>query len=291
MKTEPLTPTYAKGHAPARRLVQARASLKELLSEDDLKFLVEYEGESPLWAVAATQRNSRIDNFLDGLDIRDWGIDGFVETLREGASTESRFIRVAPHWVNEPDADFMAWLGGKPFEWLQQFYALLYDEAVQSNLLSRLKSLKIVRLRDGAFETASRSFFPTDAMSNRLPTVEAEVYASGRSKPQQEKAKKFLSELGVREPGDAEEIELILKDRYSEEAEVPDDETYLRDLERFIALVEKEPEKKSLFASFYIFQRQDEQWSTPARVYWALELQGCTTLRAKSAKKTQIERS
>lgn len=267
MKTEPLTPTYAKGHAPARRLVQARASLKELLSEDDLEFLVEYDDEPPLWAVAATQRNSRIDNFLDSLDIRDWGIDEFVKTLREWASTEARYIGVAPHWMNEPDADFMAWLGRKPVEWLQPFYALLYDEAVQSNLLSRLKSLKIVRLKNGGFETASRSFFPTEAMSHRLPTVETEVYTSGRSKPQQEKAKKFLSELGVREPGDAEEVELVLKDRYTKEAEVPDDETYLRDLERFIALVEKEPEKKSLFASFYVFQRQDEKWSTPAQVY------------------------
>ena len=267
MKTEPLTPTYAKGYAPARRLVQARASLKELLSEDDLKFLVVYKDESPLWAVAATQRNSRIDNFLDGLDIRDWGIEEFVKTLRERANTESRYINIAPYWVNEPDADLMAWLGEKSFEWLQQFYALLYDEAVQAGLISRLKSLKIVRLRTGGFETASRSFFPTDAMSHRLSTVEVEVYTSGRSKPQQEKAKKFLSELGVREPGDAEEAELILKERYSEDAEVPDDETYLRDLERFIALVEKEPEKKSLFAPFYIFQRQDDKWSIPAQVY------------------------
>jgi len=268
MKTEPLTPTYAKGHAPARRLVQAKASLKELLSEDDLELLVDYKDEPPLWAIAATQRNSRIDNFLGGLQIRDWGIDELVKTLREQASTERRFIQVAPYWVSEPDADFMVWLDEKSVEWLQQFYALLYDEvAIQAGFVSRLKSLKIVRLRIGGFETASRSFFPIDAMSHRLPTVETEVYTSGRSKPQQEKAKKFLSELGVREPGNAEEVELILNDRYTEEAEVPDDETYLRDLERFIALVEKESEKKSLFASFYIFQRQDEKWSTPSLVY------------------------
>lgn len=253
MQTEPLTPTHAKGHGPARQLVQAKASLKDLLSEDDLEFLVDYEDEPPLWAVAATQRNSRIDNFLDGLDIRDWGIDEFVETLQQRA------------WEDDPDAEFMAWLGGKAVEWLQRLYALLYDEAI--NLLSELQSLKIVRLGNGGFETASRSFFPTATMSHRLSTVEAEVYTSGRSKPQREKAKKFLSELGVREPGDAEEVELILKERYTKEAKIPDDETYLRDLERFIALVEKEPAKRSLFAPFYIFQCQDEAWSAPARVY------------------------
>jgi hypothetical protein len=267
MKTEPLTPTYAKGHAPALRLIQARASLKDLLSEEDLEYLVDYEDEPPLWAIAATQRNSRIDNFLEGLDLRHWGIDEFVKLLRERASTESRFMSVPGRWVNEPDADFMAWLGAKPISWLQQFYALLHDEAAQSSLQSRLKNLRIVRLRSGGFETASRSFFPTEAMSHRLPTVDAEVYTSGRSKPQQEKAKEFLSELGVREPGNAEEVELILKDRYTKEADVPDDETYVGDLERFIALIEKEPEKKSLFASFYVFRRQDETWSTPEQVY------------------------
>lgn len=38
---QPLMPTFAKGHAPAKDLLQAKASLKELLTEDDIEFLIE----------------------------------------------------------------------------------------------------------------------------------------------------------------------------------------------------------------------------------------------------------
>src|SRR5690606_19484552 len=42
--------------------------------------------------------------------------------------------------------------------------------------------------------------------------------------------------------------------------------TYLRDLERFIALVEHSPEKKSLFAPYYIF-KGESGWYTPGAIY------------------------
>ena len=64
------------------------------------------------------------------------------------------------------------------------------------------------------------------------------VYASGTSKSQQEGAKEFLSKIGVREIGEAEQIELILKRRYSKEAAIPDDKTYLEDLKRFPGLAD-----------------------------------------------------
>lgn len=267
MKAQALTPTYARTHAAANRLVQARASLKELLSEDDLKFLVKYEGEPPLWAIGATQRNNRADNFLDGLKIRAWGIEEFVKTLQDLSSTRARFINAPPRWVSDPDPDFMVWLGERSFEWLQQLYALLHDEAIQSGFIERLKNLKIVRLQNGDFQIPSRSYFSTVGTGNRLPTVAAEVYTSGRSKPQQEKAKKFLSDLGVREPGDTEEVELILRERYTQDADIPDSETYAMDLERFMALVEKQSDKKSLFSPYFIFHGEDDNWHTPGGIY------------------------
>ncbi|SKA30042.1 sacsin N-terminal ATP-binding-like domain-containing protein [Consotaella salsifontis] len=132
MKSANLTPTHERGHAAAKRLIQAKASLKSLLSNEDIEFLVEYEDDPPLWAIGVTQKNSRIDNFLSGLEIQEWGIDEFLGALGEGANTGTRYIRVAPYVVNGPDQDFMWWLKQKPPEWLQQFYALLHDETVQS---------------------------------------------------------------------------------------------------------------------------------------------------------------
>lgn len=266
MKSSPLTPTHDRNHAAADRLIQAKASLKSLLSEEDIEFLVDYDDDPPLWAIGATQRNSRIDNFLDGLEIQEWGIDEFVRTLGK-ATTGGRSINVSPYYVTGPDEAFMRWLEQKPPEWLQQFYVLLHDETVQSGLLHKLKSLKIVRLRDGAFGVAAHCFFENDHTGDGMPTVDALVYSSGKSKPQQEKAKKFLSDLGVRELGEAEEVELILKSRYTKEAEIPDDKTYRRDLKRFVALVKQQPETAKLFASYYIFLGDDDQWHTPGSIY------------------------
>ena len=74
MKHWPLTPTYAKTHAPAVYLRQAKASLKELLTEGDLNFLVARQGTPLQWAIGATQKNSDQDRFLTGLGIIDWDI-------------------------------------------------------------------------------------------------------------------------------------------------------------------------------------------------------------------------
>ncbi len=267
MKSSPLTPTHDRSHAPANRLIQAKASLKTLLSKEDIEFLLDYDDEPPLWAVAATQKSSRIDNFLDSLDIQEWGINEFVKTLERKATTGNRYVSTPPYPVQGPDKEFMRWLEQKSPEWLQQFYALLHDEAAQSGLLDRLNSLKIVRLREGAFGVAAQCFFENSQTGNGMPTVDSLVYSSGRSKPQQEKAKKFLSDLGVRELGEAEEIELILEARYTEEAEVPNDKTYWRDFKRFIALVKKQPDKADVFAGYYIFQGDDGQWYVPAGIY------------------------
>jgi len=267
MKSKPLTPTHDRRHASANRLIQAKASLKSLLSQDDIEFLVDYEDDPPLWAIGATQRNNRIDNFLDGLEIQDWGIDKLIETLQEKTTMGARYISVAPYYVTGPDEEFIRWLERKSPEWLQQFYVLLHDETVQSGLLHSLKGLKIVRLSDGTFGVPAHCFFENDHTGDGLPTVDALVYSSGRSKPQQEKAKKFLSDLGVRELGEAEEVELILNARYTKEAEIPADKIYLRDLKRFVALVRQQPEKAKLFASYYILLGDDDQWHTPGGIY------------------------
>lgn len=258
MKAHPLTPTHGKGHAPASRLIQARASLKELLSEADIVFLVDHKGEPPLWAIGATQRNNRIDQFLSGLEIREWGLAKFIETLRKHARDEDRLYPV------KPDEKFLSWLKQKSAAWMQELYALLHGEA--QNVSHQLKTLRIVRLSDGNLSRADQAFFATGTTAADVPVVDMAVYASGASKSEKDGAKQFLSEIGVREIGEAEQIELILKRRYMHEAEIPDDKTYLQDLKRFVAFVE-ETGDGSLFSESYIFQGADDAWHTPEGIY------------------------
>jgi hypothetical protein len=258
MRAQALTPTHDKGHASASRLIQARASLKELLSETDIAFLVDHNGEPPLWAIGATQRNNRIDQFLSGLEIREWGLARFVETLRQYAREEAGLYPI------KPNEKFLAWLKQKPSAWMQELYALLHGEA--QNLSPQLKTLRIVRLSDGNLSRADQAFFATGTTAADVPVVDTAVYSSGTSKSEKEDAKKFLSEIGVREIGEAEQIELILKRRYTHEAEIPDDKTYLEDLKRFVAFVEETGDGLP-FDEFYIFQGADDAWHMPRGIY------------------------
>ena len=264
MKSNPLTPTFSKSHEPARHLLQAKASLKELLSEKDLEFLIEHEDEPPKWAIAASQRNSNQDRFLEGLAIKSWDVDQFVTLLIEKTSVKEN------SWEKEPNENFMIWLSAKPVEWHQQMYALLYADLTartpyyRQQQLNRLLKLKIVRLGDGSYSTG-KCFFPGDVVEHDdiLPRVDKSIYSSGRSKQQQEDAKKFLTEIGVREVGEAEEVERILKARYTSEKFSPN----FKDLIRFTKLVDKDPSKAKIFGEYFIFKRTDDKWGTPSQVF------------------------
>ena len=269
MNTEPLTPTHDKSHAPARYLIQAKAPLKGLLSPDDIEYLVEHDDEPPRWAVGVTQKYTNIDRFLGSLDIRDWGVEEFVELLAHRSSDGTRYIPSPPYCVNGPDSEFLEWLASKPVEWHQQLYALLYGELAPEGQLYRLKTCRIIPLSDGSYSTGSKCFFPDEGSQDDkvLPRVAQSVYSSGKSKTQQQNARKFLEEIGVRVVEEADHVEVILKQRYTREAEIPGERTYLKDLKRFIALVEKEPECAKLFKGYYIFRCEGDQWCQPTHIY------------------------
>lgn len=267
MKAQPLTPTHAKSHAPARQLLQGKASIKELLCEEDLEFLLRDDDEPRHWAIGAAQRNSNADRFLSGLGIPDWDVEEFVELL-EAKAYVGLWERI--------DDDFMAWLSRKPIGWHQQLYALLFADYLSSgsagqreNLAARLKRLRIVRVSDGTYSVGNECFFPQDDVEHDpiLPRVDARVFTSGKSKTQQGNARKFLEEVDVREVGEKEEVEAILKRRYTQEAKNPAERTYRKDLKRFIALVEADPNSAELFADYSIFECADGQWARPRRVF------------------------
>jgi hypothetical protein len=276
MNSKPLTPTYAKSHAPAKQLLQAKASLKTLLSEKDLRGLIEYDKEPPQWAIGASQKNSLQDRFLSSLSITEWDVGAFVELLEEKASTSARWLREYSRMVQGPDDEFMDWLAGKPVEWHQQMYALLYDDSLvgseyrKKQFIERLKPLRIVRLNNGNYSVGNKCFFSSDGVESDegLPYVPKGIYSSGKSKTQQENARKLLEKIGVCEVGEAEQVEAFLKQRYSPEAVKrkrfkPD----RKDIERFIALVEKEQPRAELFADYYIFELADGKWGKPGQVY------------------------
>ncbi|MDO9012003.1 MAG: hypothetical protein Q7U78_09395 [Gallionella sp.] len=271
MNEQPLTPTYAKTHAPAKYLHQAKASLKELLLNDDIAFLVDSDDKPPQWASARALQGTNIERFMTGLAITDWDVEQFVDLLSKKASNARRLILNPPHFITEPDAEFMIWLSGKSVEWHQEMYALLYTDYLlnagwqKDSRINNLKKLRIIRLSNNDYSISAQCFFPNDGIEQNdvLPRVDIRTYTAGKKKGQQESAKKFLEEIGVREVGEAEQVEAILKQRYTKINRKPSK----KDLKRFIALLEKEPDKANLFTSYFIFESQDGKWGQPCQIF------------------------
>jgi len=271
MNEKPLTPTYSKGHAPARHLLQARASLKRLLSLDDIRLLVGGTDKAPKWSIGAAQKNSPVDQFLSGLAIREWDIDRFVDLLEDRTSDRYRWDSSGATRFKGADKSFIAWLASKPDDWHQKLYALLADDYLvgsdrsRRQLLEKLKPLYIVRLNTGEYSNGSKCYFPTDQVENdkRLPQVAKSVFTSGKNRMERASAKGLLEVLGVRHVGEAERVEAVLKQNYGD----ADFQPSLGDLDRFIALVEKDAGSASLFSDYSIFKREDGKWGQPSQVY------------------------
>jgi hypothetical protein len=265
MNSQPLTPTQTRSHAPAKQLMQAKASLKDLLSVKDIEVLL-CAAEPRDWSIAATQRNTNADRFLASLAIIQWDIEEFVRYLRDKASVRTRVVSSTPvRVISGPDPEFVAWLSSKNLDWHQKFYSLLYAEFSPSGALKRLKDLRIIRLSDGSYSTGTECFLPGENTDNdgALPLVDVGIYTSGKSQVQQDNARKCLEELGVRVVGEPEQVEALLKQRYRSENFKP----RKQDLRRFIGLVEKQPTKATLFGEYYIFEGSDGKWRTPSGIF------------------------
>ena len=266
MNDLPLTPVHSGGHAPARRLLQASAGLKALLDGADLRFLVDGDGGPLDWAIAATQRNSDVDRFLRSLAIEDWDIEQFVKVLEDRMLRRPPPFSTAKKWIHGPEVTLLEWMGQKPEAWHRALYALFHREL--ENRLHRFRGLRIVRLSDGGYGTGGESFFPTteNHEDDVHPRVARDTLTGG-STAEQEGARRFLEGIGVREVGELQQVEAVLRQRYAEPDRVPPWSTYESDLKRFIALAENNKDARSLFEDYLIFQLVDGLWSRPDGVY------------------------
>ncbi|WP_010660163.1 sacsin N-terminal ATP-binding-like domain-containing protein [Brucella anthropi] len=260
MKTEPLFPTHGKGHAPADRLVQAKASLKELLGEDDIKYLIEYDDEPPLWAAPRALQGTNVERFMTALEIRDWDIEDFVDCLDEKTTVGS--------WKGV-DKEFLTWLGHKTVEWHQQLYSLLDRESEAQSALYRLKRCQLIRLSDGSYATGNACHFADerDLSAEGVRCVDPAVYTSGKSKAQQENARRFLESLGVTGVGERQLVEALLKSKYTGDNREFNQRTYLADLRRFIKLLDEEPSAAALLAGHALFVGKDNRWRKASEIY------------------------
>ena len=283
-KNQKLTPTKRKdSYAPAKDLCRGTREMSEVIRDDDLATLLGKDRHLPLWVKNlpsrvrddrgrfvedenAKKQNERINDFLDTLDILEWGVEDLIEALNSGA---------------EP---IMKWLQNKGDEWYQKFYAFLDD--APSYYEDELSELCIVRCIDGEYRIGTEChFFSDDVKPNegflafstviddidqaesqeeetqevKFHYVDPAVYSFGNNKNHQEKAQNFLKTIKVTEVDDTERVKAILKQWYKDPFN-PRDE----DMKKFIALVKENPASKSIFDNYFIFEidleRDNKRW-------------------------------
>ena len=191
-KQKKLTPMKQKGHAPALECYRGQKKLPDLINDKDLATLLGKCCSQPLWIANPQQKNQRADNFLSMLRIPTWTITNLVEVL-------------------ETFEDVTKWLNEKSEAWHQKLYAFLGDFLSSSDSAFQerkyqLSKLCIVRCNDKTYKIGSECRFPNDDTKSDPPTQEKGfyyvakgVYSYGKNKSQQEKAHRFLDEIGVSE--------------------------------------------------------------------------------------------
>ena len=265
MRAHSLVPTYGGGHAPASRLCQARATLKALLSDEDLAFVTE-RTDQPTWAITANQKHQEQDRFLNSLDLASWDVEDLKDFL------EARTREGARYWSDaRVDPLVLKWMAGKSLEWHQAFYAILNKYCDDEDEVFDLAETRIVRTADGAYRLPKDAYFQTGVPSKKdpLPRVDEEIFSVGTKKVQQAEARKFLASIGVKVPGELEEVTLLLKARYGPEGDAPSDNVYLADLKRFMAFSERNPHSRGLFESAILFRidSPDFNWAQASVAY------------------------
>lgn len=234
-RNEVLTPTRSGSHAPATRLYRGPARIAEVLSDDDLSLLTNYE--PPLWAANPPQQNQREDRFLDSLKIDAWE----WADLTKAISTLD----------DEKRGRIENWFYQKEDTWLMRFYALLGEACSVQRKTVEFSRLRIVRVKteqgDEQVIPATAFFPPTEGVTppSNISVVKSAVYDAGRSDDQKRLAKLFLEKIGVRS-FDAKEVIKMRLAYYDTQPDLVLDE-YLCDVQKFVEYWQINPANISLF--------------------------------------------
>ena len=248
-KSQKLVPMKQGNHAPAASLFRGSRQLTDLIDDQDLVAILGDEHyEEPMWIANPSQRNQSEDDFLSHLGITEWRVDELVDALSpRPAATRS-------------------WLESKDDEWFQGIYLLLagfLSSPSSTYRKGQIRKLRIVRCADGKDRLGNESYFQDDDMDadKSFPRVAKGVYPSGRQ--ERDRVSNFLEEIGVRKVGEAEQVEMLLRSRYSTSSFDP----RIEDMRRFMDLVERDPEQARLFAEYSIFELENEDWGASGHVF------------------------
>ena len=188
LRTEPLLPAYKGGYIAGRDAALARGQeLRDLISPTQLASLLESEDNLTWLSEEITaDRTPEVHEYLTSeLDIKELTPESLAPLLTE------------------------EFLEEQPDEWMQRLYEFLSS---QRALLQRLKSIPLLRMKDGSHAKAfiggnSNAYLPGDRPTE-FPIIKQSVCQS-------EDALVFLRALGLREPDPVDDVIENILPKYS----------------------------------------------------------------------------
>ena len=248
-----LLPMKRGGHAAASGVYRAERRLSELIDDTDLAVMLrEDDGNRPLWIENPPQRNQEADQFLKMLEIETWGIDDLIKCLSVQSDELER------------------WMKGKPHEWHQRLYARIEEQSPRWRYRHLpqpdFSELQVILCTDGAYRTGKECYFPDSHghSAEDFPPVDRRVFLSGKDKKQQDAARRFLEQAGVRAVDETVRVETILQKRYTQGDSSIDDDRVKQDMEAFMRLVKEDQKQASLFSDYFVLEADGDE-DSPAQ--------------------------
>lgn len=248
------TPTWNSSFSPAKNLLQSASEIKKIINRKNiLNHLVEKENVN--WVIDA-DKGSRLHNFLTSLKIEEWTWQELLEKVGELFSDKDIAKEIL---ITFPD------------EWLKSFYVLLGKAKEKTSIYYwhryKIADANIVRLQDGTHIAGKNIYFQTELIKNieNLPVVKPEIYQSSKNKNQNEKAERFLRDVGVKEFEERDEIKIILDKHYKDNSIVNGTE-HIKHLRKFVTFLRKNSAEKSVFSTYDFLIAEDAE--EDAEIYY-----------------------
>jgi hypothetical protein len=225
-----LLPAYGSGHVSAGQAVRGPADIRDLLGDEGLAIL---DGHAGLRWIAGGMRNSRVDAFLQTMQLREWGYAEFLAAFQKAFS---------PSWDRreiESKDRAKAWFDALPDDRVQRIYLLVDTAAGVHKRAASLTHLPFVRLEDGTRATPSAALLaPIDsqldeeAASHGLALVRSALVREGRARGKE--VEQFLRRVGVKETDEGHYLASILRANYAPGKAGPTAERHLQHMRRFL---------------------------------------------------------
>jgi hypothetical protein len=226
-----LVPTDRDTFAPASRVLQGPAAIREVITDKELAFLVDKEDAT--WAKGVTP-GSRADQFLRSLNIIQWGWSELESAL------DSKFDSY--RWSETAEAG-QAWLHSRNDQWLQKLYLLLAEgvrkEECDQTTVSSCRIIRVTEDKETTHTSGASSYFPKSRGYQDLPQVKKSIL-SGKNEQQSKLVEDALITLGVRHIGTEERLDQVLDNHYRGHKIVIEPEQHLEHMRMFLKAWKKE---------------------------------------------------